>query len=204
MTGGERAFLLPVVGVPGVGKSTVASILAEELGCAHLEVSEVARRVGVVAEDPTGRATEVIVDFSPVTRFVRGALGERCVVLASHIVDPVVTSLLDYVPVIVVLRLHPRVLKERLEGRGWPRGKVAENVLAEALGVLWDELQGLEHMCIEVDVTGLEPAASVSAVWRALEEWRVGRRIDWLEYEEVVELASRLSAVLDLEEYGFG
>ena len=46
--------------------------------------------------------------------------------------------------VVVVLRTSPKVLRGRLNDRGWPQAKVEENVEAEAVGVILVESTELE------------------------------------------------------------
>ncbi|MEB3846661.1 MAG: hypothetical protein GSR74_01640, partial [Desulfurococcales archaeon] len=98
----------------------------------------------------------------------------------------------------------PFELYERLARRGWPPEKVAENVLAEILGVIAGELADYWHMVFEVDTTGKNADRVVEDLYEKLSRWDAGFKIDWLTREDVSELAVRLEASVDFDKYWLG
>jgi adenylate kinase len=110
----------------------------------------------------------------------------------------------EHVAFIVLLRCHPRELMRRLESRGWRRGKVVENVLAEAFGSIAEELEPWWHSTFEEDTTSSEPGEVLGRVLAKVYEWAPGVRIDWLSHGDVAELVARLTSSRDLDEYRVG
>ncbi|MGB0653340.1 MAG: hypothetical protein ACPGQL_09090, partial [Thermoplasmatota archaeon] len=66
-----------------------------------------------------------------------------------------------------VLRCDPRVLRGRLEARGYPPGKVTENLEAEALDLILMEALDSDARVVQVDVTERSPADAVEALLAA-------------------------------------
>lgn len=198
-------FLGIVTGVPGTGKTSVSLKLAGELGCIPYDVSHRAVDLGLARPDPTGRATGILAEGAEgvlVSELAGCAERLGCCIVDTHYPSLLLENLDVHIAFIVVLRCNPRELLSRLEERGWPRGKVLENVVAEALGVIYDEL-GSHHVdSVEVDTTGRSPRDSALEALEALSEWRVGLRIDWLEDDDVAKMLPRLLAELDSYDYG--
>lgn len=67
-----------------------------------------------------------------------------------------VSHLLDGADRVIVLRVEPEILEKRLEGRGYSKSKIRENLEAEALGVCSSEAYGrYGDKVFEVDVSRL-------------------------------------------------
>lgn len=113
-------MMIGIAGTPGTGKTAVGDVLARR---GH-RVVRVAETIGpfVLAEEDGVREIDEeawAAAFAPVDGYVEGGL--------SH-----------FLPCdrLVILRCRPDVLRARLEARGYPAGKIAENVEAEALDVV--------------------------------------------------------------------
>lgn len=158
-----------ITGTPGTGKSTVADELARR-GYRVVHIVDIVQPY-VLGKDPE-RDTQVIDtdrmadEFVPFDGFIEGHF--------AHLLP---------CDRIVVLRLRPDVLAERLAARGYTPEKIGENRDAEALDVcLIETVEGYEPDCIfELDTTGLTPAACADAV----EQFSTGKThasfgsIDW-------------------------
>lgn len=175
--------VIVVTGTPGVGKSTVARLLAQRLGAELIELGDLVRREGLYSGiDPeTGSLlvdTGLLADR--VAKLVFSEPG-KLFVIVGHYAQEVVPS--DLLLMAFVLRREPRELKRVLEARGYSGRKLYENLQAEVLDVcLYEAVQayGLE-LVYEVDTTGREPRKVLEEVLRALEHkrGRVGI-VDWL------------------------
>lgn len=195
-----KPYILIVTGIPGTGKTSVSKCLANELDCIHLDVSTILCREGFIEKDPSLRdthlASEAGIEYI-ISASLRLIDRGKCIILDTHYPGEFLSRLEKEYALIIVLRTEPLTLMKRLESKGWRRDKVIENVLGEIFGVIYDYLGHDIHSSVEVDTTNTTPC---TAAYRALElagEWIVGPRIDWLSFDYVVELASRLSAELD-------
>ena len=184
-----RTYMSRVVsltGTPGTGKTTVAGHLAG-IGWQTIELTELARREGaVVGRDETRQTDEVDVDLlsDAVAKEVRALPAVGNILLVSHL------SHLMTCDQVVVLRTSPRILRQRLEERGWPESKVRENLEAEAVGVILVEAMELEPAVpvLEADTTSEGPDVTANRIANALDgggaDLEAGR-VDWS--EEVME-----------------
>ncbi len=196
----SEAFILIVTGIPGTGKTSVSACLAEELGCRHFDVSTILYKEGYVERDPSLRDTHLASEAG--IEYVASAALQsveegNCVIIDTHYPGEFLSRLSKDYALIVVLRTEPLTLMRRLEAKGWRRDKVIENVLGEIFGVIYDYLGYEGHSAVEVDTTNTTPCSAASKALELAEKWIVGPRIDWLSFDYVVELASRLSAELD-------
>ncbi len=136
-----------VTGTPGVGKTTIAPLLAARLGIRDVRgIREWAHAVGaVVGRDDADDADVIDLDVLDAT------LPEGDVLVEGHM-----AHLLD-VDRVVVLRLHPDTLRSRMEARGYKAEKVQENLEAEMMDLILQEaLDGCDHVT-QVDTTGRSP-----------------------------------------------
>jgi len=195
-----------LTGTPGTGKTTIARLLAQTLGCMYDSSSKIAHRLGVARPDPTGRKTSVIDEGGArrIVEHLRRAGG--CVVLESVTPRLLLDEGLDEDTILVVLlRAHPRELCRRLDARRgeWPEGKILENCASEALNVIAEELLDIDHSVIEIDTTGLAPEEALEEVLDRIEAWDTGVRIDWLSRDpELVEDLTRWLSRIDFDQYG--
>ncbi|MFQ6053080.1 MAG: adenylate kinase family protein [Candidatus Bathyarchaeia archaeon] len=147
-----------LTGVPGVGKTTVAKVLAERLGGTHVDISDLTVREGLVAGWDEERET-AIADLEAVSRRVRKILdsSEEPVIVEGHYAADIVPS--EAVSLVFVLRRAPWRLKEELTARGYSEEKARENVEAELVDVcLVEALEayGVGRVC-ELDTTDRTP-----------------------------------------------
>ena len=164
-----------ITGTPGTGKSTVADELSRR-GHKVVHITDIVQPY-VLGKDPE-RDTQVIDtdkmadEFVPFDGFVEGHF--------AHLLP---------CDRIVVLRLRPDLLAERLAARGYAQEKIGENRDAEALDVCLVETvdQYDADRIFELDTTGLNPAACADAIERFCD----GRTpasfgsIDWSAFVEV-------------------
>ena len=171
-----------LTGTPGTGKTTLQRA-ASDAGWLTVEVSELARSHGAV----TGRDETRGVDEVDVGRLRSAWRAEHAKLAATDRVL-LVGHLSHLLPcdIIVVLRTSPRVLRARLEARGYPSAKVQENVEAEAVDVvLLEALEaGPAEGVHELDTTSDAPERTAELLLAVLEGADVGHlagRVDWSE-----------------------
>jgi len=174
-----------ITGTPGVGKSTVARLLARELGARLIELGElvVERGLHLGLDEETG---SLIVDMEALALEVKEMLsrsaGPSILVVVSHYAQLVVPR--EAVLIAFVLRRSPYELARILAERGYEEHKMLENVQAEVLDVcLVEAVEAYgPELIYEVDVTGREPEDVVSEMLRAMKDGLGGRLgvVDWL------------------------
>ena len=159
-----------VTGTPGVGK-TSSSALVRSVKVVH--VNDIVDGCGaVVGFDERRRTKEV--DVEKVGRAVSEMEGD--LLLEGHF------SHLLGAEVAIVLRCSPKVLGERLAGKGWSAEKVRENVEAEAVDVILVEaVENVPEVC-EIDTTSRTPAEVAAAIEEIvageIQKYPVGN-VDW-------------------------
>jgi adenylate kinase len=147
-----------LTGTPGVGKSTVARLLAEQ-GLNVIEVGDLAKEKGLLLELDEKRGS-YDVDVDGLIELTDKMQGD--IVFVGHL------SHLLIVDMIIILRCQPSVLAERLKVRGYSREKVAENAEAEALDVILIESFDSGHEVFEIDTTRIGPGQTAEAVLEIL------------------------------------
>ncbi len=142
--------LICITGTPGVGKTTISGLLRER-GFSVVSVNEIAEREGLfLGRDPLRGYLEV--DIEGLCRSVERYLTGKAV-LEGHL-----SHFCRKCDAVIVLRLDPEVLRERLLMRGYPEDKVQENLEAEALDVCTVEAHEIHGERVrEVDTTGKTP-----------------------------------------------
>ena len=175
--------VLVLVGTPGVGKSSVSSLLSSRLGGLHVSLGDLVKQEGLSCGLDEKRGT-LIVDEDRVSKLVREIIrqSESYIIVDGHFAMDVVSA--EDVCLAFVLRRNPDELREVLKERGFSEGKVAENVAAEILDVcLFDAVKayGKEKVC-EVDVSDGTVEDIVNKIINIVNhrgECRVGI-VDWL------------------------
>ena len=138
-------MMVGIAGTPGTGKTAVGDILARR-GTTIVRVAEtiapfiLAEEDGVREVDEEAWATA----FPTVDGYVEGGL--------AHLLP---------CDRLVILRCRPDVLRGRLEARGYPPAKVAENLEAEALDVI---------LCEALEIHPPEHLLELETVARSAEE----------------------------------
>jgi len=171
-----------ISGTPGVGKSTVAELVSKKLGIPRVDLSRVVIERRLYTEFDEVRGSYVI-DEDAVRKYLRdlySSIGPF--VLDSHYAEVAPREILE---IVVVIRLDPMKLIDRLVARGWPMRKIAENVEAELLSVpTLNAVEELgEELVLEIDSTGknaeIVASEALSVIFGDL-PIELGHRIDWL------------------------
>ena len=184
--------LLLVLGTPGVGKSTLARILAKKLGLQLVEVGVLVKREKLYQRFDKGTKSYVM-DEKRVRRRLQALISDKEAIIATHSVG--LTILPRWVTLVMVLRLDPTVLYRRLRAKRWSRQKIWENVESELVDVCLEEAVRLfgRDKVFEINTTSKSPSRVVSEALRIVRGGtRVSRpQVDWLSTHDPVVLGRR-------------
>jgi adenylate kinase len=170
--------LIVITGNPGVGKHTVARIVARKLKMHVIDISELAvRKNAILRREKDSR----VVRLKKLSSLLAKEVSEDSLVvghLAPHVLKRRDPSL------VVVLRRSPYELGKVYARRGYSGQKSMENLASEAIGVvLYEALKRFgKRKVAEIDATSRkagEVADEVMAVARGNLRRPAGR-IDWL------------------------
>ena len=199
----RRSWVIMVLGVAGVGKTTFGQLLAERLGVRFIDLPAYIK-LHKLYSGYDERAQAYVVDLRKISaRLGREFRGERAVVASIYPFKPRGVD----VKSAIVLRLRPDKLIKVLDARGYPRWKIAENVSAELIDKSFAEAVKKfgEEKVIQLDVTDVDFKALAERVAEAFEagaERELGQLIDWI---RVLESLGLLDGVLEyLSRYGGG
>lgn len=121
-----------ITGTPGVGKHTVAPVLAEILGLRVVDINQAAKESGLVGQ---GRSAGDV-DVSKLNQVLEGAIGQPSLIvghLAPYVLSP------GRVKTAIVLRRDPYELLRTYRERGYTDAKGKENAASEVLGVIYHD-----------------------------------------------------------------
>lgn len=194
-----RCRAIAISGTPGVGKTTIAEILADMLRAKTIDLSQLVVREGLYIEYDHERKSYII-DEDRVRRRVKELLShcseekeEGYIIIEGHYAEIVDDQDLE---ILIVLRTDPRDLLKRLCSRGWGKEKSIENSEAEYLGIcLANALNEHppEKIC-ELDVTEKEPSVIAREILKILEgSIKCKHGIDWttsIDPEELYKIAN--------------
>ena len=143
-----------LTGTPGTGKSSISGILSKKYKVIHLGDITEAR----VEYDDT--RDSYVVDTDMLRNKVDGIKDEGIIIVEGHYAHDMAVDM------VIVLRCHPDVLKNRLEKRGYKASKIRENMEAEAMGIIVDEALGRypENKVYEVDTSKINPEEGAAIV----------------------------------------
>ena len=189
--------ILAISGTPGVGKTAISRRISEVLGVPWIDLSQAVIENRLYVEFDDFRASYII-DETRVREYLERMYREYGpYVLASHYAEIVPHHLLE---LIVIIRLHPLHLLERLTRRGWSCSKIAENVEAELLSICTRNAvdEHGDEMVVEIDATGRSVDDVVSEILSIVfgeKSVEHGHRIDWLSQLSSEELTRILSYI---------
>lgn len=178
-----RVRAVGISGTPGTGKKTIAPLLGELLGIPAKSLNSFAPP-GDEEVDPGRLRRSLLAD------------GPKDAVLFGHLLPHVLRR--GEARLVAVLRCEPSVLRARLEARGYPAGKVRENVEAELIGVVLDECVRVfgEAAVREYDTTGASPADVARAIAADVGSPRP-RDSPWVDWTVDYDSSTRLRSLLD-------
>ncbi|WP_048203948.1 adenylate kinase family protein [Methanobrevibacter smithii] len=152
-----------ISGTPCVGKTTLASELSKRLGANLVRVNELAISNDLVLGIDNKKGYKII-DI-PELDVVLGEIIDNLDSDKLLIVEGHLSHLCNGADKVIILRVHPSILEERLAGRKYSDSKIRENLEAEALDVCGAEAYDAygEDVC-EIDVSDLSIDEAINLV----------------------------------------
>lgn len=142
-----------ISGTPGVGKTTIVELLKKEYNnkIEIININEFSKEKDLFIGVDSEKGYKII-DIDLLNK----ALNENINKKKLTIVEGHVSHLCDDCDKLIVLRLDPNILKQRLKDRDYSESKIKENLEAEALGVCSMEGYGIHPTKLnEIDTTNL-------------------------------------------------
>lgn len=175
--------IIIITGTPGVGKSSISSLLASRIGGEVISVGKLVEEEKLHLGWDDERKT-YIADIDAVSKRIGEIIKAKhgTIIIEGHYAVHVVPP--EKVNLVFVLRRDPRELRKVLESRLYDQRKIQENLAAEILDVcLFDAVNicGVERVS-EVDTTGKNLDEVVEEMVMLIEgkkRRRVGI-VDWL------------------------
>jgi adenylate kinase len=181
-------MIIIITGTPGVGKTTVAKSIIKIYNAEYINISEfvISRKLYLEYDEESG---SYIIDEDNVKKELRKFLEG---IKKNIVVETIYPSLLEEADLIIILRRSPIELYNSLKFRNWSIKKVAENVMAEILGIISQEARTVRGEICEINVTGKKLEEILFNI-----EKRICENVDWLESEEVQNLMLLLDKIIN-------
>lgn len=143
--------VITVSGSPGTGKTTIAHLIEKKLKYAYVDVNKMIDEHNICDEYDTARRCKVI-DSEKLNAMLIKMIKKSNdnVVIDSHL-----SHLLPkkYVDLCIITRCDLKILKKRLEQRGYNEKKVRENLDAEIFDLCLSEAEERGHNIMTIDTS---------------------------------------------------
>lgn len=170
-----------ITGTPCTGKTTVSEVLSEKLNCRLIKINDLAIENDYVLgidEDKGYKIIDIDALNDKVSQIIRDS--DELIIFEGHL-----AHLCSGADKVIVLRVHPEILRKRLEERDYSESKIRENLEAEAMGVCTAEaFDEYGDRISEIDVGGLsidEIVDLIDDVISDKKEFPVGE-VDFMEW----------------------
>ena len=176
-------MLVALSGTPGTGKSTISKLLQKK-GYNIVSLNEIAINQGFVTGIDTDRNSKEI-DIDRLNNYIDEYYRTKDLVfIEGHASHHLKTA-----DKVIILRCHPKKLKNRLQKKGWNKGKIKENIEAETIDVILCETVDIhpEKNIFEIDTTNKNIKSVLSSIieiiksnFKPIKNYKLGN-IDWSE-----------------------
>ncbi|KYK30296.1 MAG: hypothetical protein AYK22_04120 [Thermoplasmatales archaeon SG8-52-3] len=176
-------MIIALSGTPGTGKTSVSEVLRNR----NLEVidfNKEARENNFLIGKDIKRDSN-FVDIEKFNKYIIKNYSEKkLIIIEGHL-----SHLLKIAEKIILLRCHPKILKNNLTKKGWKKEKIKENIEAEILDIILCEATEIheESNIFEIDVSNksiIEIADDIIDLtknnFKNMKKFKIGR-VDWSE-----------------------
>jgi len=176
----NNVYKIIVTGTPGVGKTSVSLRIAHILNAKYINLANLVKSNKLFLGYDS-KLNSYIIDEERTKQIIKELLEKNGrIVIDTHILTVFEPKLIDLV---IVLRLNPKILLNRLKERNYPLVKIKANIQAEVIGVCLVEALKLfgSNKVVELDVTSKRLEEVVQEVLDAIRhphKYRPGK-VDW-------------------------
>ncbi|MGB9936726.1 MAG: adenylate kinase family protein [Methanobacterium sp.] len=176
-------MIILITGTPGVGKTTVSSILVEKIGAYLININELVDEKHLytgIDEEKGYKIVDLDALFNEMKDIIKKIDPDEHIVVEGHL-----SHLFENSDLVIVLRANPDVLRDRMKTKGWKAAKIRENVEAEAIDVCSYEAFEIHGDKVnEIDTSDILPEQVVDLILDVINGNRrfpVGN-VDFLDY----------------------
>jgi len=176
-------MIVALTGTPGTGKTSVSKILKKK-GYDIVDFNKIASDENFLISKDKKRDSN-IVDIKKFDDYIKKRYtGEDTVIIEGHL-----SHLLKNIDKVIVLRCHPKKLRNNLINKAWKEGKIRENLEAEILDIILCEAVDVHSKknVFEIDITDKainEVSSSILEIidnnFKNMKKYNIGQ-IDWSE-----------------------
>ncbi len=141
---------ISLTGTPGTGKTSVSRILYKN-NVEILNLNKIIKKKEFKFEFDKNRKTK-IVEIEKINEYIKENIkNHKLLIIEGHL-----SHLLSCIDKVILLRCHPKELKERLLKRRWNKKKIIENIESEILDIILCESVSIHSSknIFEIDTTG--------------------------------------------------
>ncbi|MBI4448027.1 adenylate kinase family protein [Candidatus Woesearchaeota archaeon] len=143
-------MIICVSGTPGTGKTALAKALAKKLNAKYIDVNKIIK-ANKLEEGFDEKRNCAIVDEEKLSNILIELIQkEKELIIDSHLSHFIPKK---YVDLCIITKCDLKVLKKRLQKRGYNEEKIRENLDAEIFDVCLNEALELKHRIIVLDTT---------------------------------------------------
>jgi len=152
-----------VTGTPGTGKTELALEIAKLLKYEYIDVNDVVKKEKLVESYDKERKTNVVDERMLSKALVNLIKSKKApnLVIDSHMSHCIPAK---YADLCIVAKCDLKVLKRRLEKKGYSKDKVRENMEAEICEVCLSEAKEAGHNVLVVDTSVKKPKELAKAL----------------------------------------
>jgi adenylate kinase len=176
-----------ISGTPGSGKTTIAKLLAKKTKAKLIDINKFAiNKKLIVGFDKKFKSK--IIDIKKLSKYLQKEIRKiKQVILEGHLGCELKLKA-DYV---IILRLNPKKLFERLKKRNYSKLKIKENLMAEALDycTILAQKNFKKSKIIEIDCTNKNAKDISDLIYRIVfldKKYKI-KKISWIEQIEEIE-----------------
>ncbi len=157
-------MIIVITGTPGTGKTTIAKLLEKLLNAKNINTTELALKENFIIAYDFVRKTNIIDE---------NKLKEKLLEIISNtstkylIIDTSYPCIVPKRNLTVILKASLEELKKRLSNREWPDIKIQENMEAEILGEIEEEIKDCvlpDEKIVIIDTTKKTPEDIASSI----------------------------------------
>jgi adenylate kinase len=183
MTSTNRVIFL--TGTPGVGKTTLTNLIEKNPSWQVIKINQLAEERNLFSGTDKEKGYKII-DLDVLCPEIESIISEKSLKKSENIViDGHLSHFCPGADLVIVLRVHPSVLKERLIKRDYSASKIQENLEAEALGVCsMEAMEIYGNKVHEIDASQLSPdevLKTIIQVFNGEKMFPVGK-VDFLDW----------------------